>query len=940
MMFSFRPLLLAVSMTLVPYAHASAAATDLNSHEITPAAGSFSIDEKIPDWVVPTAVPATEANIAALSIALMDTQVEVGPKTVTYVQRLLRVNDATMLTRAGQIAIPFFPQYQHLRLHAIHIKRGSSTIDCTRNSFVHFVQRETGLEQGELNGAVTASILVNDLRAGDLLEVAYSTEGENPVFGEHYVSRFSWDREVPVERRHVSILYPATQPLYWTFLNDSGLPTPVAETSHSANWNRLDFTGNALPPISTPTATPTDFSPAAWLQVSGYADWNAVTHWALPLFQQAEPGPDMVALAAKLRREHPQSAEQVVAALSFVQSEIRYFSLALGESSFRPAAPTTVLQRRYGDCKDKTLLLKALLDQLGIESHPVLLANGVHHQLDHMQPNPLAFDHAILQVRLKGKTYYLDATMAGQISPLDQLGKPHIGEQALVIAPETRGIIAIPDTRAPDFSDDEEHDEILIPRFADDARYDKHYVFHGLEAEMLRVFLRMSSREQIRQFFETRLSGQFPEAHLRGELDIQDDVPHNAISVCGHYTVPKLVQTNSGSHYLPYLASNLAGSLRLDGDQPRLAPLGLLHYPYHGQYTLDVQLPDNVSKLMDPIDQGVESPVFRYHAQQSFRGNRATLHVDLRLLDDRVAAADYGRYLADTTAVRRIMPGYLTIDGNELKPEVTTGAESSLAQQLHSKVEKNLAALNRLIESGKLGGDDLALSYCHRAEVYTDMNQGALALHDIDEANRLAPESVDVKICRGDIFFELGQFPRSVAEYTSAIALGVPDAVSVYQRRAISRYFNGQTAATVQDLRKARQSALEQKVQAPYLDLWLALLLPRLGEAIPDDVMARAQAPTGNWPQPLLATLAGKLPEADLLQALQQSRRGDELIMDQTEAYFYLGEYWLGKGEPARARDRFDRVRGLGVIVYSEYISAGLELARLAQARSDVAAMP
>ncbi|GAB4122006.1 MAG: hypothetical protein Fur0014_21510 [Rubrivivax sp.] len=44
-------------------------------------------------------------------------------------------------------------------------------------------------------------------------------------------------------------------------------------------------------------------------------------------------------------------------ALQWVQGEIRYWSVALGEGSHRPALPAEVVQHRWGDCKDKTLPL-------------------------------------------------------------------------------------------------------------------------------------------------------------------------------------------------------------------------------------------------------------------------------------------------------------------------------------------------------------------------------------------------------------------------------------------------------------------------------------------------------------------------------------------------------------------------------------------------------
>ena len=133
-----------------------------------------------------------------------------------------------------------------------------------------------------------------------------------------------------------------------------------------------------------------------------------------------------------------------------MQAEIRYFSVSLGESSHRPAAPSLVLRRRYGDCKDKSLLLIALLRALGIESHPVLLAVGQPRGLDMALPSPQLFNHVIVQVRLGGQVHYLDPTRLGQHGPLGRMGQVHAHAQALPIAPGVRRLVTIAEPDAPE----------------------------------------------------------------------------------------------------------------------------------------------------------------------------------------------------------------------------------------------------------------------------------------------------------------------------------------------------------------------------------------------------------------------------------------------------------------------------------------------------------
>src|SRR5262245_10151268 len=150
--------------------------------EVQIAAGAFSLADPIPTWVEPVAIPeASQAYPIVLRLA--DTQYLIDGTPIVYVRRALMVNDAASLTAAGQIAIPFVPQYHKLQLPAVRLLRKNESLDRTASSTVRFLQRETGLEQGVYSGEVTASILVSDLRVGDTLEFAYSLHGQNPVFG-------------------------------------------------------------------------------------------------------------------------------------------------------------------------------------------------------------------------------------------------------------------------------------------------------------------------------------------------------------------------------------------------------------------------------------------------------------------------------------------------------------------------------------------------------------------------------------------------------------------------------------------------------------------------------------------------------------------------------------------------------------------------------------
>jgi hypothetical protein len=353
------------AFAMLSIADAQDASTNLK--EVQVAADSFSLAEPIPTWIKPVAIPPV-TEIKPVIVRLADSEWLVGDSPVVYAHRAVMINDAGSLTSAGQISIEFIPQYQRLQLHFIRVLRGEESQDRTRSSSIRFLQRETGLEQGLYSGVVTISILLSDLRVGDTIEYSYSLHGQNPVFGGKFVASTSWDQGYPTTLRRVTLSYPASRQINWRLIGGAQPKPLTPEDSTHDGMRTLKFEGQSIPEIVIDRLTPAGYGQFRELQFSEFSRWDDVVNWAIDLFKAPTAIDDNIRKIVEKLRERPATEERVTAALEFVQSEIRYFSVALGESSHRPSPPGLVLQRRYGDCKDKSLLLITLLKELGVKS--------------------------------------------------------------------------------------------------------------------------------------------------------------------------------------------------------------------------------------------------------------------------------------------------------------------------------------------------------------------------------------------------------------------------------------------------------------------------------------------------------------------------------------------------------------------------------------------
>ncbi|MFO7324247.1 MAG: DUF3857 domain-containing protein [Pseudomonadota bacterium] len=145
---------------------------------------------------------------------------------------------------------------------------------------------------------------------------------------------------------------------------------------------------------------------------------------ATPMMQVT---PKVQALADEITRGITDRRGQAEALYRWVAGEIRYVAIALGNGGYVPHPADEVIEARYGDCKDKTVLLVALLAARGIRAVPVLIRTGDRYTWQEV-PLLAAFNHAIAY--LPEFDLYVDGTVP--LAPFDSLPAPLRGRQVLV----------------------------------------------------------------------------------------------------------------------------------------------------------------------------------------------------------------------------------------------------------------------------------------------------------------------------------------------------------------------------------------------------------------------------------------------------------------------------------------------------------------------------
>ena len=353
-----------------------------------------------------------EDDGAAIRIELLDQQHRFDGGTWRQYVRLRRVVQSPQaLPLLGSLVIPWNPAYQTVTIHEVRIIRNGVSIDALKDREFTILRREENLESAMLSGVLSATLQLDDLRVGDTLDLAYSTETRISVLGDHAEMLVSGNVGGLVERYRLRASWPTARRL--NLRTTDGWDAPAVRRSGGDSEIEIDLTD--LQPLLVPQDAPMRFHQVRQLELSDYAAWSDVADVFAPLYERAsvlEADSPLHARIEEIRAAHPDAAGSAAAALRLVQDEVRYMALTMGEGGLTPASADETWRRRLGDCKAKTALLLALLRELGVPARPVLVSTN-DDALDRRLPLVSVFDHIMVAAEVDGRTFWLDGTRSG-----------------------------------------------------------------------------------------------------------------------------------------------------------------------------------------------------------------------------------------------------------------------------------------------------------------------------------------------------------------------------------------------------------------------------------------------------------------------------------------------------------------------------------------------
>jgi len=619
-----------------------------------------------PAWVKVVEPPAADAEPIAqvrqgVEYLLSDVQVRVDAQgRQQFRHYAMRALNEKGLENIANLEIRFDPAFESLKLHGITIQRGGVRIAKLASAKLRILQREKELDYLIFDGSKTAHVFLDDVRVGDTVEYAYSITGSNPVFAGKQFGQFDLQWSAPVAKLYARLIWPSARPLTIKALNTDLQPRHQAGTEYSEyEWQLNGQTARRLD-----ADTPAWYDPYPAVQWSEYAQWGEVVQWALPLYQTPANLPSKLrAEVERIAARHAGPRERTAEALRLVQREIRYLGVEVGANSHAPNAPALVYARRFGDCKDKTLLLLTLLRALDVQADAALVNTQLRQGIAAGLPRPSAFNHVLVRAKIDGRPYWLDATRNTQPGPLENMGQTSFGP-ALVLAPQQRDLQDMAMSPAMTV---QRNVHVLLDAQAgvgEAATMTVTTTLQGQSAEQQRSALASENRQELQQRYLNFYARHYPGIAMQAPFEVKDDADSNRLELVERYRIDDFWvheakrKRREASIEVPELLSYL----RAPQESKRDAPLALPH-PQELTHVVELRLPEDWTIKSET--ELIEDPAFVLKREIKAEGRTLKVVDGFRSLRDHVEPAQVADYVAALDRARNLV-NYVVYKGDTL----------------------------------------------------------------------------------------------------------------------------------------------------------------------------------------------------------------------------------------------------------------------------------
>lgn len=563
-------------------------------------------------------------------------------KICRYKRTIEQINDSSRIEDASLFIFELQEKNHQIVFHTIDIIRDGRRFSVLNDKNISINQRERSLENHITDNKYTISLSIDDLRVGDIIdyqETEIIHAAEHPLHGKSYYSLFWLNWTCPVQLQKVRILNQSKKNIT---IQHSALIQGEYDVQHTSIEPEQIFKKDYV----KLSAMPIENTAPNWLWVNHLMvvtdeQWQNLSSYLYNYYEQQAVF-DNNSDPASFIKLTGNTSENIIKVVRFVQNEIRYKGENYGIFSHTPKHSEEILQKRFGDCKDKSNLLVTLLRSLGIDANLTLVSTDYGAKLKGLPPSLFHFNHMIVHVAFQGRDYFFDPTIKKQAGSLENCAQLEYG-YGLILLKSGKNLIKLPyDLNSKvfylkhifDFSGDE--NSLTIQR-----------EFHVHRADNMRYHFQSTEKNKLASDY---LKYAKEETDLDLEIDqaihiVEDDNERNILRTQEKYLIYNLDNMGQGEQV------HLMTSIYRDLPVPttRTHPLFIL---LDGKISHDIEVVYPTKPLLQKDEKIINNKWFDYNDIVSTQGNKILFSAQATPRRQTVESKELGVYEKDVEELR------------------------------------------------------------------------------------------------------------------------------------------------------------------------------------------------------------------------------------------------------------------------------------------------
>ncbi|MEA2164922.1 MAG: hypothetical protein QOK37_3049 [Thermoanaerobaculia bacterium] len=277
---------------------------------------------------------------------------------------------------------------------------------------------------------------------GAIIEKVITLEGRSPIAGAGKYGLFLFGSSVPFERQRLVLDTAAS--VVPRIVNKAGFEPRTTEQN---GRKRIVFEkGHTDAFDDDEQYLPADELTLPYVAYATGTSWHDIArNYSAIVDKQIAVDGDLKSIVTSAVGTATDRAAIIAKLLDMIEKDVRYAGVEVGDGSIVPRPPKSVLQKKYGDCKDKATLLVALLRTAGIPAHVALLDAGYGFDTVAELPGADHFNHAIVAVDAVGDAPILWIDPTDEFARPGQLPAEDQGRMALIATEETAALTRTPE---------------------------------------------------------------------------------------------------------------------------------------------------------------------------------------------------------------------------------------------------------------------------------------------------------------------------------------------------------------------------------------------------------------------------------------------------------------------------------------------------------------